>query len=1064
MANFGTGLSVARISFLVFGSGFCALVYQMAWLRLLRLIFGSSTPATAAVVAIFMGGIGAGSLVLGPRSDRKESPLGFYASLEFGIAASAAISPILILLVRWLYISVGGAQDLGLIGGTLLRILLATLVLGVPTFLMGGTLPAVARAVERAQDQGRRRLGVLYGANTLGAVLGALVTVFYSIEVLGIRRTIWVAALINLLVALAARNLARSRQNRSRDGAVGAAGKEDLEGSTTPRKTPVAPAPVPIVLGAAAVVGFAFFLMELVWYRMLAPLLGGSSYTFGLILAVALLGIGAGGLLYGAGAQNRRPTLISFSITCSLEALLLIVPLALGDKLAVTALVLRDLGGMGFGGLVLSWTVIVTIVVLPAALVAGYQFPLLVAILGAGRDRVGSEVGWTYAWNTAGAIVGSLAGGFGLIPLLTATGSWRLVSILLVALAATTGLLGSRGLSPKRLVTPVGIGLAALLLSAATGPTAFWRHSPIGAGRLKITFSDSNQLIDAIHRKNRVLLWEVDGRESSIAMQSIEGASFLISGKVDGHARNDASTQVTSGLIGAALTPEPESALVIGLGTGSTAGWLGRVPSIEQVDVVELEPDIIKVARYCEAVNQAVLDNPKVNLIIGDGREILLTSSKRYDVIFSEPSNPYRAGIASLFTQDFYEAVSQRLTDDGIFIQWLQGYEVDGQIVRTALATLGVVFESVEVWHTNPSDLMLLTGNRPIRHDPERLEKVLKTEPFKTAMNRIWGVEGVEGFYAGFVADDGLTRAILEEEKRWINTDDHPIIEFGFARNLGRMGLFKVDDLFRLARERGEHRPHGLALDTLDWDKVDDLRAARTAGVGQIPFIPVGASAELESRIRARQHFVGENLQRACGDWTGQSEPPTAPIDILMMAECLAEGGYDQALILAESLRAMGRQVETDAVLARWQARREEPQAAADHLVAAFEGYRSDPWPYPAVMKRLLFLASEVARSEPTLATRLFDVLREPFVLYQMNELRRATLAEIGILDQSDVHCLAILESYGPWIPWDKRYLTERLRCLEANDRPEANRARRDLEDFLDVAPFPLAAGLGPDS
>jgi spermidine synthase len=664
----------AKISLLVFGSGFCALVYQMAWLRLLRLIFGSSTPATAAVLAIFMGGLGAGSLILGPRSDRQASPLGYYARLELGIALTAAASPFLILLARWIYIFGGGSQHLGTVTGSLLRIVLATLVLGLPTFLMGGTLPAVTRAVEQTEDRGRRLLGVLYGANTLGAVLGALTTTFFSIEVLGIRRTIWVATLINLLVVVVARRLAQGMPVRAEASSNSKTPIPEEPFSASPALASTPSTPTRLVLLAAAVVGFAFFLMELVWYRMLAPLLGGSSYTFGLILAVALLGIGAGGLLYGVGTKGRRPSMVSFSVTCSLEALFFVLPLALGDRLAVTALVLRDMGGMGFSSLILSWSLIVAVVVLPGAIVAGYQFPLLVAILGKGGDRVGTEVGWTYGWNTAGAILGSLAGGFGLIPLLSATGTWRFVVVLLVALATLTAIPGSRPRERTRWLIPTGLAFLAFLLCFSTGPTSFWRHSPIGAGRVDITFADENELTNHIREKNRLILWQADGRESSIAMQSIDGASFLISGKVDGHARGDASTQVLGGLLGAALHPKPEKALVIGLGTGSTAGWLAQVGTIDQVDVVELEPDIVAVAQHCEAVNQGVLHNPKVNLIIGDGREILLTSGQRYDVVFSEPSNPYRAGIASLFTSFFYEAVSQRLTEDGIFIHCLLWY------------------------------------------------------------------------------------------------------------------------------------------------------------------------------------------------------------------------------------------------------------------------------------------------------------------------------------------------------------------------------------------------------
>lgn len=1055
--------TVTKISLLVFGSGFCALVYQMAWLRLLRLIFGSSTPATAAVLAIFMGGLGAGSLILGPRSDRQRSPLDFYARLELGIALSAAASPLLILLARWLYITGGGSQQLGPVVGSVLRLLLAAMVLGLPTFLMGGTLPAVTRAVERAEDSGRRLLGILYGANTLGAVVGALTTTFFSIEVLGIRRSIWVATLFNLLVFVFARRLAKTLGS----GSFGANGSSPAE---APSEPPVDATlvgshrvPVRLVLVSAAVVGFAFFLMELVWYRMLAPLLGGSSYTFGLILAVALAGIGIGGLLYGSGARTRRPTLLAFSVTCSLEALFLVVPLALGDKLAVFALVLRDMGGMGFFSLVFAWTIVVSVVVLPGAIIAGYQFPLLVAILGSGRDRVGAEVGWTYAWNTAGAILGSLAGGFGLLPLLSATGTWRFVVVLLVALGAVTAISGARRQSPGKIALPLVIALASLALVTAAGPTAFWRHSAIGAGRMKLTFDDRNELTDQIRRKNRIVFWQADGRESSIAMQSVDGTAFVISGKVDGHARNDASTQVMSGLLGAALHPDPRRAMVIGLGTGSTAGWLAKVPTIEQVDVVELEPDIAEVARQCVPVNQDVLANPKVDLLIGDGREILLTTEQSYDVIFSEPSNPYRAGIASLFTRDFYEAVSPRLTDEGIFIQWLQGYEVDGQIVRTALATMGVVFDSVEIWHTNPSDLMLLASNRPIRHDAQRLRDRLASEPFKTAMNRIWGVEGIEGFYAGFIATDSLTRAIVGQETRWINTDDRPIIEFGFARNLGRTGLFRITDLIELAASRSENRPE-ITGAPLDWQRVADLRAARTAGVGQRPILPAEAAPEQAMRIRARQHFVDEQLPQACAEWRRQSQRPTTPIDTLMLGECLAEAGDPSAAMLSDRLRADGRTLEAEAILARLAVYAGDLEAAADHLIRAFEGYQSDPWPFPATMGRLLVLATDVAGQNRELAPRIFAALEKPMAVRQLDELRRAALLDLAHLGDSGELCQPALEAYGPWFPWRERFLSLRLRCLEENRHPDASRARRDLQSFRAAMPFPLDSGLRPES
>src|SRR5437899_2486900 len=534
-----TGPRPPLVALLLVGSGFCALVYEVAWLRMLRLVFGVSTAASAAVLAIFLGGLGLGGLLLGRRADRTPSPLRLYADLETGAAVAAAATPLLVAVVARLYFLLGGTAVLGLAGATVLRLALALVVLGLPAVLMGGTLPAAVRAVERSADAGRRGAGLLYGANTLGAVGGSLYATFLALELLGTNLTVWSASLLNLVVALAARLLA------ARAGAPAAAPPE------SPEPAPTGAAPVALVLVAAAVVGFAFLLMELVWYRMLAPLLGGSTYTFGLILAVALAGIGAGGLVYAAGARARRPTLVGFVTTCVVEALCIALPYALGDRVALLAMQLRPLGFLGFGYLVLVWLPVTMLVVLPAAVVAGYQFPLLVGLLGAGERGVGREVGLAYAANTAGAIVGSLAGGFGLIPMLTAPGAWRAVVLVLVALGAACLLPALRGGAALRGgLVPLGLGLASALLCLADGPTAFWRHSAIGAGRLEASFTAPNDLRRLLDERRRRIVWEADGIESAVALDAWNAYGFLINGKNDGNTIGDAPTQVMLGLIG----------------------------------------------------------------------------------------------------------------------------------------------------------------------------------------------------------------------------------------------------------------------------------------------------------------------------------------------------------------------------------------------------------------------------------------------------------------------------------------------------------------------------------
>ena len=248
--------------------------------------------------------------------------------------------------------------------------------------------------------------------------------------------------------------------------------------------------------------------------------------------------------------------------------------------------------------------------------------------------------------------------------MLTAPGAWRAVVWLLMALGvsaiALSVIMGERA----RRALPVAAGLAgALLMARATGPTAVWRHSPIGVGRVEAEATSSPAALRAwMNNERRSIRWEADGVESSVALGNSEGWAFVVNGKIDGSARGDAATQVMGGLVGGILHPSPKSALVIGLGTGSTAGWLGAVPAIDRVDVVELEPVIRAVAGACRSVNRDVLQNPKVHITIGDAREVLLTSRRTYDIIFSEPSNPYRAGVASLFTREYYEAIESRLS------------------------------------------------------------------------------------------------------------------------------------------------------------------------------------------------------------------------------------------------------------------------------------------------------------------------------------------------------------------------------------------------------------------
>lgn len=1037
-------------------SGFCALVYQVAWLRLLRLVFGASTAASATVLAIFLGGLGLGGLMLGKRADRARRPLMLYAKLELGIALLAGLSPLLVTGVHRLYVSLGGVAALGPVLATLVRIGLAAVVLGGTTFLMGGTLPAIARAVTPGLDGARRRWAWLYGANSLGAVLGALSTTFVAIEWLGVRDTVLVAAGLNLLLAVIAAWLARRAAPRiPSEPAADSSKAESSKAGQPPAPTTVASG---LVLAAAAIVGFAFLLLELIWYRMLAPMLGGTSYTFGLILAVALAGIAIGGALYASLASRLRPTLALFGAVCALEALVAILPLALGDRLAVLAMLLRPLGDIDFWLLTAAWTGLTALVVAPAAVVAGFQFPLLVALLGRGARDVGRHVGTAYAWNTAGAILGALVGGFVLIPAWGAVGAWRAVAMLLVALAAAaTALDAARRRTFDRWHGLVASAVAlTLVATAATGPTAVWRHTPIGAGGMPAAFSGANDLRNMRQAVRRAIVWERDGRESSVAIHALDEISFLINGKADGSALKDAPTQVLSGLIGAAFHPRPERALVIGLGTGSSAGWLAAVPGIEQVDVVELEPAILEVAERCAAVNRNVLEAPNVDVIIGDGRELLLSTESRYDVIFSEPSNPYRAGISSLFTREFYRAARDRLTENGIFLQWLQGYEVDSGVVRTVLATLRSEIGTVEIWQSHTNDLLLVASAHRLDHDLSRLASRLAEEPFASALAHTLGSTGIYGFYTGFVARPSLATDVLDAERGRLNTDDHPRIEFGFARGLGRDLEFSIERLTRLAHARGEAFPQ-VRRGRIEPLRLAEARSIRNAHWGIVTRYPPTGDAGFDTRVEARNDYVRGDLASAMSRWSEQDRAPESIFDLRLLAESLSAGGDARAGALAATLEREGDRFGAAVTRSRLAFSRGDLATAAAALANAFVLARDEPWLSRPMLDRALSFATEIATESPVESEVLFEALGIPFAVHVLDDFRLRTRLALALMTAFEARCQAALAPFEDHFPWERDLLTARLRCYQATADPRLSVAQADFEAFLVEAPPSLA-------
>jgi predicted membrane-bound spermidine synthase len=1032
------------VAVLVFASGCAALVFQVAWMRELRLVFGATTAAVAAVLAIFMAGLGVGSAVLGKRADRAANPLRMYGMLEVVIALSVAATPWLIDLARLIYNGFGGQEAVGLGGATLIRLALAGTVMAVPTFLMGGTLPAAVRSVTVATDEHRRALGVLYGANTLGAVLGAATATFFALENLGTRATLWAGCTLGLCAGTIAivrasrldpllRNAAlEAKGNSARELAPPFELKDVAFGTRGPR----------LIYMTAGVLGFTFFALELVWYRMLGPILGGTAFTFGLILCVALLGIGLGGLAYNVVFRRLQPTFSALAITCGLEALLTIVPYMLGDRLALRAGWSAQTA-TSFSDLIVSWTYITSIVLLPVALVSWLQFPLLIALLGQGRPEISRQLGTTYAWNTLGAIAGSLVGGFGGLPLLTAPGMWLAIALLLAFLSIGI-LIAAPQISRHTVVCVASLAVLTVGSIFARGPSAAWRHSGIGAGRSNLPpASRPNDVQRWLNESRHLVVWEADGVECSVGIHSVDGLGFIVNGKGDGNALADAATQIGVSILGAVLHDDPKTALVIGLGTGESAGWLAQFRNIQHVDVVELEPAIDEMASRCSDLNWDVLKHPRVRRIYNDGREFVFTTRNNYDLIIAEPSNPYRAGIATLYTTEFYEAVRRRLNPGGLFVQWVQAYEISDSTVGTMLTTIGSQFAHVEAWHTLPSDMQLICSANPLDYTSAELRERTSSNHIQNALEKCWSVYDLEGFLAHFVAGPDWARETAQTGLFALNTDDRTVIEYGFAKSVGRSTHLSMEGVRKNLRERG-YRVRALDDTSIDWNQVEVRRQIFNALYGGEMSVEHLPETKDQALVRAVFDFAAGNYAAAIEKWPADMRQPTDAIQRLLLTKCCAELARPEFLGLIDKV-AEKYPTEAAALRTVYHTKTNEWPAAARSLNDLLIRLARDPWGVPGMVDSAIRQSARIAQGEPSSSAEIYDRLSRPFASYR-NNYRRQVFRIFVAEPLGPAKVAEALTEMEPNVIWIPEMLQLRANAYAAIGHPRAARARRDWE------------------
>lgn len=771
---------------LFFFSGACGLVYQITWMRLFRLVMGNTVFTSATVLTAFMAGLALGSFIAGRLTDRSTHPLRSYAWLEILIGlcgfamlpAFSALAPIYGGLYSWF----GGTPLLLGIG----RFLVSATLLALPATLMGATLPLLSRFMTQRLERMGRDLGRLYALNTLGAALGAALTGFLLVPSFGVQTTLWTAAVANLLIGGTAFALAR---------------------------TPIAPptsAPTMsdrgevIALWALGLTGFASMIYEVSWTRTLSMLLGSSVYAFTLMLVAFISGLGLGSIALAGWIDRRKNLLLTLAILeLAIGATALLVEPLFGLlPVLIVELVNRYAGTFALLHL-LEFLIALGLMLLPT-FAAGGVFPAAAKLYTRHLASVGRSVGDAYAANTLGAVLGSFVGGFLLIPILGVETSILLATSLNLGLGLY--FLWRGGLLVRPL--PRVLAGAVLLMPLAVSRLSAWdvvllNSAPyLYAGQYKNAADlTGDNLSRTIHRDRR-LLYAEEGLSATITVWDLHGERFMrVNGKVIASSQGkDLRSHSLLAHLPLLLHENPRDALLIGLGCGISLGAAERHP-LESIDCVEISPEVVEATTLFSQVNQDALADPRLNMIVGDGRNHVALSGRSYDVIISQPSNLWIAGMADLFTREFFQSCRENLAPGGLACTWIQAYALQQQDVQTIIATFKETFPHVAMWELMPGvDYLLIGSEEPVPLVPADLEKRLDAPGLRDALAQSGAGDALDLFSSYVMGNEGIEQLAGNAP---VNTDDNALLEFSAPRGLyldmsRAEGLFSLEDLVDL--------------------------------------------------------------------------------------------------------------------------------------------------------------------------------------------------------------------------------------------------------------------------
>ena len=748
---------------LFFGSGVCALVYQVMWLRLLALVFGVTVYAASTVLAGFMAGLGIGSFAAGRLATRITRPLAAFGIAEALVGITAFVSPVVLDALTKAWVSIHPSLPDSLAAVTIIRFVVAFVVLIVPTSLMGATLPLVIKSAVAREDRIGGRIGLLYAINTTGAIVGALVAGFYLISEVGVHLSFRLAAIGNIAIGIVAFAAAYAMPAQ-----------------------PAKPAPAPVVGAAASfltagqrqIVLWTFFIsgvmslaLEIIWFRMLVVFLRPTAYAFTIMLACVLTGIALGSALAAPILRMRGRWLPALSVIQALIGVTAVLSFnALVRSQAVADVATPWFAAIGLNTYLAPLVASSMVAMLPTMLLLGLAFPIGMSLWAGDdpSDETSRRVGAFYSLNVLGAILGSMLAGFVLLPAIGTRNSLIVVS----ALATSS----SMALAWSQRATRPSFSYAVMGLAPALfGLGAVWAVEPF-------------DLAFARFHRNEKLVWRQEGVQTTVAVHDRGGNSPMRIMFLDGNhqANNSPGTAFVHHRIGALpvmLHPAPTTALVIGLGGGATPGAVARYNV--DVDVVELSAAVVAGSAFFKDINFDLLSRPNVHLRVDDGRNFMMMGRKKYDVITADIILPRHAGAGALYSKEYYELVRHSLAEGGLAMQWIGADSMTEY--KLLLRTFVSVFPYTTLWADGS---LMLGSTKPFTISQSGYEARRKGFDLFN-----WDLPTLKRIYSAGPED---IREFLGPEGPML-TDDKPAIEYflSLPKNdlpggyTGKLGVFE---------------------------------------------------------------------------------------------------------------------------------------------------------------------------------------------------------------------------------------------------------------------------------